>query len=126
MRDTDSGVTMASYLSPWDALPYFETPRELSFTFGPGMFLAIPRNVQRVSIVISNAGPGTFILHLDPNAIAGSGIILLNGQNIRFNHHDDGPLTQVEWWVGSAALGNTISWFEVVLSKWPQKADIGG
>ncbi len=116
---------MASYLSPWDALPYFETPREQSTSFGIGTFSVIPANVQRVSLVISNSGPGPVVLHLDPNFAAGSGVPLAVGQTLQFNHHDDGPLVQIEWFATSAALGNTVTYLEVVLSKWPQTKDIG-
>lgn len=115
------------YLSPWEAMRWFDTPRTTSFSLSATSQSIAAPNVRRVAIIFSYlTATGTALLI----PVTGQGTaagIMLNSTNNNFviDNATFGPLSQLEW-RGSSPSASILNVIEVFLKDWPEKSPYNG
>ena len=107
-------------MAPWDAVPYFEEPKETSVSLS-GITQVCAPNPNRVALMFAIDPSVATTLSTSPAVAAGKGISLsTNTPPVLLRFADVGPLVQQAWFaVANAGFGGVVTVWEVVLAKWP-------
>lgn len=108
-------------LPPWEAIPYFELPRETAVALTANVSKQIVgANPQRVALIMAAQGVSAVIVSTKNPASAASGIQLLGSlPPVQLLFQETGPLCQQAWF-GFTTFDQSVTVYEVVLSKWPR------
>lgn len=114
-------------LPPWEATPYFESPRENKVSVSAGATAqVVPGNPNRVGLIMVGTGISTATVSLLANTDGTSGFNLSSTLvPIMLLYSEVGPLCQQAWYCKAA--GNiTMTYYEITLARWPRVSGTNG
>lgn len=111
-------------LSPWDALPYFQPPRETFVDASAATVQLCQSDPMRVLLIFSvNPFAGNTQISLFNNPPPNQGMYLTSSRpDLVMNYSWFGPLVQQEWFAISGG-SNVITVYTVSLAKWPSQKE---
>lgn len=108
-------------LSPWEAIPYFQAPRESLVALlanTPGQLCKA--DPQRVALIFSCSGANTVSVSLSANPVSGQGLNISGSfPPIQLLFAEVGPYVQQAFF-GLTSFGLNVTVIEVTLAKWPK------
>lgn len=112
------------FLSPWDAMPWFETPRTtIVATAGTTWTKLCGRDPRRVALIIGPTTAGVTISVATADLSPGSaGLVISTNTPLTLSWGADGALVQAEWWGVLAGMASAAV-IELLLRDWPGREE---